>query len=341
MSTTADDTGADDTGADDTGADDTGADDAGADDAGGAPAARSAARSSAIRPDGPLRVVVVYPDLLGTYGDGGNAVVIARRAAWRGLDVELMEASSDRPLPMADVYCLGGGEDGPQARAVAALQADGTLRRAVDAGAVVLAVCAGFQIVGRTFAGADGQPLPGLGLLDVESHKGAIRAVGEVVAEAGPIDDPTAVDPDGGHPHGGELGARLPLLTGFENHAGVTRLGPSVRPLGRVRSGVGNGDGTEGAVRGRLVGTYLHGPVLARNPALADLLIGWATGNAALAPLDDHRENALRVERLNAVRGTRFRNARARWPRSWVPGTADHRRRTTGSAPPAPPAPSR
>jgi hypothetical protein len=267
-------------------------------------------------------VVAVYPDLLGTYGDGGNAVVLARRAAWRGLAVDLVEATSDQPLPMADLYCLGGGEDGPQARAVAALESDGTLRRAVKAGAVVLAVCAGFQIVGRTFAAADGQPLPGLGLLDVESHKGPRRAVGEVVADPGPLDDPD----------GGESGARLPLLTGFENHAGVTRRGPTVRPLGRVRAGVGNGDGTEGAVHGRLVGTYLHGPVLARNPALADLLLEWATGDRAMAPLDDHREDALRAERLAVAHPARFRNARAGWPRSWGPGTADRVRRTGGSA---------
>src|SRR5271170_2593572 len=104
----------------------------------------------------PLVVVVVHPDLLGTYGDGGNGVVLARRAAWRGLPVELLEATSDQPLPRADLYCLGGGEDGPQVLAAERLRADATLAEAVEAGAVVLAVCAGYQIVGRSFPAADG-----------------------------------------------------------------------------------------------------------------------------------------------------------------------------------------
>ncbi len=104
-----------------------------------------------------LRVVVVHPDLLGTYGDGGNGLILARRAEWRGLEVELVQATSDRPLPGADIYCLGGGEDSPQVRAAQALAADGTLERRVGEGAVVLAVCAGFQVVGRSFPGAGGR----------------------------------------------------------------------------------------------------------------------------------------------------------------------------------------
>jgi hypothetical protein len=240
---------------------------------------------------GPLRVVVVYPDLLGTYGDGGNGVVLARRAAWRGHQVELLEAPSDRPLPRGDVYTLGGGEDGPQVQAAEALAADGGLAGAVAEGAVVLAVCAGFQIVGRSFPAADGSPRPGLGLLDVTTAKGTgARAVGEVLAEPlGPL-------------------AGLAHLTGFENHGGRTTLGPDATPLARVVAGVGNGDGSsEGAWRGTVLGTYLHGPVLARNPALADLLLAWALGvdPGALVRLDDEAEQALRAERLEAARRTR------------------------------------
>jgi CobQ-like glutamine amidotransferase family enzyme len=193
---------------------------------------------------------------------------------------------SDAPLPEADLYCLGGGEDGPQARAVEALRADGRLALAVADGAVVLAVCAGFQILGHSFPAANGEPLAGLGLIDAATRRGTNRAVGEVVAQA---DD---------------LG--LPALTGFENHAGVTRLGPTARPLGRIRAGVGNGDGAEGARCGRLIGTYLHGPVLARNPGLADLLLRWALGVDRLSHLDDHREHALRVERLGSGRHRTF-----------------------------------
>jgi CobQ-like glutamine amidotransferase family enzyme len=102
---------------------------------------------------GALRIAVVYPDLLGTYGDGGNGQILARRAEWRGRAAELLQATSDRPLPDADVYCLGGGEDGPQVRAARTLMDDGTLARRVGEGAVVLAVCAGFQVVGRSFRG--------------------------------------------------------------------------------------------------------------------------------------------------------------------------------------------
>lgn len=232
-----------------------------------------------------LRVVVVYPDLLGTYGDGGNGVVLVHRARWRGIDATLLEATSGAPLPAGDCYFLGGGEDGPQLRAAEQLRADGTLARAAGDGVPVLAVCAGYQIVGRTFPAADGRPLPGLGLLDVSTKKGVgRRAVGEILAE--PVVD------------------GLPVLTGFENHGGVTELGKDAAPLATVVCGIGNGDGTEGAVAGKIIGTYLHGPVLARNPALADRLLTWATGET-LAPLDDEEEEALRAERIAAARRPR------------------------------------
>ncbi|HUI03468.1 MAG TPA: MurT ligase domain-containing protein [Acidimicrobiales bacterium] len=240
-----------------------------------------------------LRVVVVHPDLLGTYGDGGNGQVLAGRAAWRDIDVELVHAPSDAALPSgADVYCLGGGEDGPQVQSAERLR-DGALARAVDAGAVVLAVCAGFQVLGTSFPGPDGRPHPGVGLLDVESAKGTgRRAVGELAA------DPFPLGGDGAAPDE----AALEILTGFENHGAVTRLGPGARPLARVVRGVGNGSGgrLEGARVGRVIGTYMHGPALARNPALADLLLAWATGRA-MPPLEDAEEDALRAERLAAV----------------------------------------
>jgi CobQ-like glutamine amidotransferase family enzyme len=231
-----------------------------------------------------LRVVVVYPDLLGTYGDGGNGLILARRAQWRGVEVELIQAPSDTHLPEADIYCLGGGEDGPQVRAARSLVDDGTLARRTAGGAVVLAVCAGYQIVGQRFPGADGTPHDGVGLLDLVTEKGVgPRAVGEQVAEV--------------------VGASLPPLTGFENHGGCTTVGAGATPLARVILGIGNGDGslTEGAVDGRVLGTYLHGPVLARNPALADLLLAWALEVDVLAPLDDTAQEALRHERLLAA----------------------------------------
>ena len=244
-----------------------------------------------------LRVVVVHPDLLGTYGDGGNGRVLAARASWRGAEVELVLALSGRPLPGAgDVYCLGGGEDGPELQAAEQLAAS-PLRRAVEAGAVMLAVCAGYQLAGASFPDATGKGRTGLGLLDVSTVKGpGRRAVGELLAEPSP---------------GGPFGARPALLTGFENHSGHTRLGPGAAPLATVRHGVGNGDGTEGAWSGRVFGTYLHGPVLARNPAFADHLLSLATGETP-APLDDEEERALRAERLATVNGSPLRRMLAR-----------------------------
>ena len=241
-----------------------------------------------------VRIAVVHPELLGTYGDGGNGVVLARRLAWRGIDAELVAVHAGHPLPAGcDVYCLGGGEDKPQTRAAAELAHERALARAVEDGAAVLAVCAGFQVVGRSFAAADGSARDGLGLIDAVTVKGTgARAVGEVVAR------PAA-------------GFDLPLLTGYENHGGVTTLGPGVSPLGHVLAGTGNGagDGAEGAVSGRIVGTYLHGPVLARNPALADLVLSSVAGAGALAPLDDSEADALRSERLGAASAP----GRTRW----------------------------
>ena len=240
-------------------------------------------------------MAVVHPDLLGTYGDGGNGLILARRAEWRGLGVELVQATSDRPLPGADVYCLGGGEDSPQVRAAERWWPTGRWPRRVGEGAVLLAVCAGFQIAGRSFPGGEGEPHEGLGLLDVTTVKGdAPRAVGEVTAEAATAEGAPA----------------LPTLTGFENHAGRTSVGHGASPLARVLSGVGNGDGTEGAVSGRVVGTYLHGPVLARNPVLADVLLSWALGEDHLEPVDDGAAEDLRRERLAAAGRRRLRRAR-------------------------------
>lgn len=245
--------------------------------------------------DSRLAIAVVYPDLLGTYGDGGNGIVLARRAAWRGVEVDLLQATSGRPLPTADIYCLGGGEDGPEVRAAEALRAERTLERAVASGAVVLGVCAGYQILGQSFPDSSHAVREGLGLLDTTTVKGSgPRAVGEVVAT------PAADAPrlPGGEP--------LPDLTGFENHGAVTSVGKGSRPLAQTVRGVGNGGGdhTEGAWTGRVLGTYLHGPVLARNTALADLLLGWAlsvSGDAPLTPLDDTEELALRRQRLAAA----------------------------------------
>jgi len=235
----------------------------------------------------PVTVVVVYPDLLGTYGDGGNARVLVERLRWRGIAAEVVTVPLGTPVPRsAAVYLLGGGEDAPQSLAASTLRAEGSLVAAVAAGAALLAVCAGLQVVGSRFLTSEGIR-EGVGLVDAETVRGLpVRAVGELV-----------VDPDPG------LG--LPRLSGYENHAGLTRLGPGLRPFGRVVAGVGNGtdDRADGFVAGHVIGTYLHGPVLARNPELADLLLGWALGElpALEHPEVDAEAQGLRAERLSAA----------------------------------------
>jgi lipid II isoglutaminyl synthase (glutamine-hydrolysing) len=231
-----------------------------------------------------LRLVWVYPDLLSTYGDRGNLLVLERRARLRGIGVECVFVNSDQPVPRdGDIYLLGGGEDLPQVLAARRLRADGGLAEAAGRGAAVFAVCAGYQLLGHEFGGADGEPTAGLGILDMRSGRGERRAVGEIVADVDPA-----------------LG--VPALTGFENHQGVTRLGPDATPLAQVSLGIGNGDGTEGALAGRVLGTYLHGPALVRNPGLADLLLGWIVGPMRpLPPAQDKLAQALRRERLDAV----------------------------------------
>lgn len=234
-----------------------------------------------------LQIVVVYPELLGTYGDTGNGIVLVNRAHWRGIDAKLVLAHSDRPLPRGGhVYVIGGGEDGPQVRAAAQLR-DERFDQLVSEGAVVFAVCAGFQILGERFIGRDGKDEAGLGLIDAATIRTAHpRSVGELAGRC-------VVD---------GWQDRVGILTGFENHASHTKLGPRATPLMAVDRGVGNdGRGWDGAVQGRVIGSYLHGPALARNPALADLLLELATGHA-LESLDDEVESLLRASRLQALR---------------------------------------
>jgi len=265
------------------------------------------------RRDSAVRVALLYPELLGTYGDRGNARVLVQRLAWRGLPAELVEAPWGEPAPAScDVYVLGGGEDSPQASAAAALITEGAVHRAVEGGAAVLGICAGFQILGRSFFGPGGEARDGLGLLDCTTARRAEpRIVGEILVEA-------------------DAATGLPALSGYENHAGLTDLGPAAAPLGRVEAGVGNGDGTEGARQGRVVGTYLHGPVLARNPALADLILSWVTGG--LDPLDDTEITELREERRRFVAAEQGR--RAARPGGWR-GWRPYRRTMSSTARPS------
>jgi hypothetical protein len=233
-----------------------------------------------------VEVVLIYQSLLGLYGDRGNATVLIRRLAWRGYEPVLTAVEPGQPLPdTGDVYLLGGGEDAAQVSAVRALKTDGGLYRAVDRGAAVLAVCAGYQIVGNNFTvGYQDEVISGLGLLDVTTTRGPVRAVGEIISRWNGRD------------------GNDQWLSGFENHGGYTRLGRGVKPLATVEIGVGNcNDGTEGAVAGTVIGTYPHGPILARNPALADHILEIALGHE-LEALEHSEITKLRRQRLARVR---------------------------------------
>ncbi len=233
-----------------------------------------------------VEIVLVFQSLLGIYGDRGNATVLVKRLGWRGFDPVLSIVEPGDPIPeTGQIYLLGGGEDAAQVSAVRALQSDGGLHRAVQRGAAIFAVCAGYQIIGKSFTvGENDDVIEGLGLLDVTTTRGPVRAVGEILSR---WDD-----------HDGDE----QWLTGFENHGGYTRLGPDARPLAAVEIGIGNSNnGTEGAVSGTVIGTYPHGPVLARNPALADHVLELALGGA-LPPLIRPEIDELRRQRLEAAR---------------------------------------
>ena len=206
-----------------------------------------------------INAVRIHNELLGTYGDQGNAEVLQFRGRYIGITVNIVDVSYQDSIPTdGDIYLLGGAEDAAQILSIEALKRDfETISLVLERGAVFLGVCAGFQLLGNTFY-ADGKELKGLGLLDVDSIPGNKRFVGDIRT------DFTGMDIE---------------LTGFENHAGQTILGSSATPLGRVKVGYGNGDKKfDGAINGNVFGTYLHGPILARNPEFADLLLNRAIG---------------------------------------------------------------
>jgi CobQ-like glutamine amidotransferase family enzyme len=252
------------------------------------------------RRDSAVRVGLVYPELLGTYGDRGNAIVLVQRCRWRGIPAELVEVDAGAAIPDSlDIYLFGGGEDDPQLMAAAGMRASRpAVQRAHANGAVVFAVCAGFQLLGHRYDAADGSVIDGMGFADLVTRAGAQRLIGEVIVE------PTS------SPRWGPAGPPS-RLTGFENHGGRTTLGAGLEPLGAVVAGGGNGDGTgaDGLLGERLVGTYMHGPVLPRNPQLADRLLAWITTppGRGLPELDSDLEQRLRAQRVHAgsARGVR------------------------------------
>jgi CobQ-like glutamine amidotransferase family enzyme len=232
-----------------------------------------------------VKIVVghLYPDYLNIYADRGNIAVLSRRAAWRGHELEVRSVSIGDPVQPGehDLLYVGGGQDREQA-----LVAQDLLGKAADVkeaaaeGAAVLAVCGGYQLLGRSYRDFHGVDLPGIGLFPFDTVAGDTRMIGDVLLEC-------ELEP----------GVRR-TLAGFENHAGRTKLDPRAEPLGRVVAGFGNDgeSGWEGCRVGRAVGTYLHGPLLPRNPWLADWLLAQALAHRLgeapeLTPLADELED--------------------------------------------------
>ena len=239
-----------------------------------------------------IRVGHLYPEHLNIYADRGNMAVLERRCGWRGIGFEVLAVGLGDRLPEADLYYLGGGQDRDQVAIAGDLVARAAdLRAAVAGGAAVLAVCGGYQLLGHGYRGHAGDDMPGTGLVDLVTEAGPSRMIGNIAIRC---------ELDRGDPR---------TVVGFENHAGRTHLGEGVEPLGRVLHGHGNNgaDGGEGVWAGRVLGTYIHGPLLPKNPWLADWLVRASLerrhGTVALDPLDDALEGeAHRVaERIAAA----------------------------------------
>jgi CobQ-like glutamine amidotransferase family enzyme len=218
-----------------------------------------------------MEIVVghLYPDYLNIYADRGNIAVLSRRATLRGHALRVIPIAPGEPTPRADLYYIGGGQDREQAMIAPDLAARGPrLVEELAGDAVLLAVCGGYQLLGRAYVGRDGKTMPGAGIFPLETVAGERRLIGDILLDC-------------------ELdGIRLPVA-GFENHIGLTRLDAGAVPLGRVIAGFGN-DGSsrfEGCRVGRAVGTYLHGPLLPRNPELADWLLAQALAHASGGPV--------------------------------------------------------
>lgn len=225
-----------------------------------------------------VRLCHLYPTMMNIYADRGNIAVFEKRLAWRNMSLQITPVGlGDTIEPGAhDLYYLGGGQDRDQNLVAQDLvRHTDVLRAAADAGAAQLYVCGGIQLAGRHYVTADGTELPGVGVLDLVTEAGDTRLIGDLVIDA-------------------VVEGTTQRVVGYENHAGRTRLGPGCSPLGRVVSGHGN-DGTsghEGATVRHVIGTYLHGPLLPKNPWLADVLLGWALEHrygmdVALRPLED------------------------------------------------------
>jgi len=234
-----------------------------------------------------LRVCALYPELMNIYADRGNIAVLRARCEWRGLGFELAASTLGETFDPAahDLFYIGGGQDRDQIAVAEDMQATKRtgLHSAADRGAVVLAVCGGYQLLGESYVLGE-RELPGVGLVDLRTvREEGERLIGNCAIEA-------------------DLGSGPRVIAGFENHGGRTHLGSGERPLGRVLKGHGNNgsDGFEGVRRANVIGTYLHGPLLPKNVWMADRLIELAL-EITLEPLDDAMEDAAHASARRAA----------------------------------------
>ena len=219
----------------------------------------------------PIRIINLLPELLGTYGDQGDVATLSWRLTMRGIENEIINATASEyaagKIPAdADFYLLGGGEDDAQVAAVEILRNQKTIVTAINNGAQIFAICAGFQLLGERFPASGGRVIEGLGLLPVVTESAEKRSVGELLLDS-------------------TIG--IGKLTGFENHAGQSRFTDKLQPLGTVISGIGNhkDEACDGAITDQIIATYMHGPALVRNPDLADYFLSRKLGN--LEPLNN------------------------------------------------------
>lgn len=241
-----------------------------------------------------VRLGHLYPREMSIYGDRGNIISLQDRSRRRGINLEVVEIDRDTTsVDGIDIFFMGGGQDQDQDLVAADLAGPKreAVKEAIAGGAALLAVCGGYQFLGNHYTTVDGTRLPGLGLVDLRTEAGQTRAIGNVLVDIS------------------ALGLQPSTLVGFENHAGRTFLGPGLDPLGTCLAGSGNNgaDGLEGVVSGTVVGTYLHGSLLPKNPHLTDHLLAIAlahrTPGAELEPLDAteelaaHRAMAERIRR--------------------------------------------
>lgn len=247
-----------------------------------------------------LVLYYLYPELLNLYGDRGNIMTLAARCRWRGIELEIRNVSINEKVNFAgaDLVFLGGGSDREQGLLAEDLRKrTAELKDAIKDGLVFLAICGGYQLLGEYFQMADGQKIPGLEILDLYTEAGTKRLIGNVIVEIDPELE-KAIRENTIHWDEQDTSEGLNTLVGFENHSGKTYLGNGLKPLGKVLRGYGNNgeDLLEGVRYMNTFGTYLHGPLLPKNPQLADLLLGLALRRkgyeSALSPLEDTLEKA-------------------------------------------------